>query len=363
MLSASEKLRLFLRPPGRGILTVSTGGGYAENLLKLSYGTSEPAAVQKAWESSLTRIATAKAAVLGIPSDVGAGMMRGSNFGPIGIRDAYLTRYRALPKDVVDIGDVVAVPQLLHDEMLSDEQKQFTREAIYPGVKHPLAVSPLSIAESALAAIREINPQLKVVILGGDHSVSWPAMVDCHSRFGEDFAVLHFDAHTDLLERRFGVKYCFATWAFHATKLMKPRHLIQVGIRTSAKPKSHWEGTLPVVQVWASEVAAEQKKALQSIRDIFTKLKAPAVYISNDIDGTDASEAPATGTPERDGLSSAFVKQVIETVAEVAPIVGSDITEVAPPLSGRREFSNDATCLLAADYLQLQLRAMGISMN
>jgi agmatinase len=61
---------------------------------------------------------------------------------------------RAAELGVVDIGDVFVVPQLLHDDMLSEAQKAATRAALYPDVsadvRAGLPVSPLSIAERAL---------------------------------------------------------------------------------------------------------------------------------------------------------------------------------------------------------------------
>ena len=82
-ISALDRLRLFLRPPGRGIWTQSTGAGYAAILLKQLYGTDSPKEIQSAWEDSLQRIRRVEGVILGIPSDTGAGILRGANFGPL----------------------------------------------------------------------------------------------------------------------------------------------------------------------------------------------------------------------------------------------------------------------------------------
>lgn len=355
-LPALDRLRLFLRPPGRGIYTVSTGGGYAGPLLKTLYGTDVPLQVESAWEDSLQRIRRVDTILLGIPSDTGAGIMRGANFGPLGIRQAYLKEFGQYPKTLVDVGDVIVVPQLLHDEMLSDAQKSATRRELYPGLTEELPVSPLSIAQETLMALYELNPNAQILLLGGDHSVSWPAMLYCHRRCGEDFGVLHFDAHTDLMEQRLGVKYCFATWARHALKLMKPNHLVQVGIRTSARPKEFWMENYPVVQIWANEVAGRENAVVSQILQHYKAKGVRRLYISNDIDGTDIGSAPATGTPERDGLTPTFVKTLIHAVKKEFDVIGGDVVEVAPPLSGESDFASEKTCILAAQYLHAQLR-------
>jgi len=351
MLPALERLRLFLRPPGRGIYTVSTGGGYAVPLLRGIYGSEEPTVVQRAWEDSLQKVRRATTLVLGIPSDTGAGILRGANFGPLGIRLAYLKKFGLFGKDILDVGDVIVVPQLLHDEMLNDAQIQATREVLYAGQKEALPVSPLSIGEAVLGALYELNPKARIVLLGGDHSVSWPAMKYCHKRCERDFAVLHFDAHTDLLETRVGVKYCFATWARQAMSLMKPGHMVQVGIRTSGKPKEYWEQLIPVKQFWANEIRGQETEAMERILAYFHSLGTKQIYISNDIDGTDSEAAPATGTPEDAGLTPEFVKELCARVKKEFTLVGGDVVEVAPPLSGNWDFANEKTCVLAAEYL------------
>lgn len=356
-LSALDKLRLFLRPPGRGIYTHSTGGGFAARLQKRLYGTDDATAVQTQWEDDLQKVRRARAFVIGVPSDTGAGIMRGANFGPIGVREAYLLAKRSYPRDVLDLGDIICVPQLLHDEMLSDGQLDATRKALYPGVAESLPVSPLSIAEKTLETLRELNPSASLILIGGDHSVSWPASVWAQAVHGKNLGLLHFDAHTDLMESRLGVKYCFGTWAYHAQKLLDPAHLVQVGLRTSSKPKEFWMQKYPVEQVWASEIRGKETAAIERVVAHFHKLGVAKVYISNDIDGTDAAMAPATGTPEGGGLTPAFVSALITAVGQAFRVVGGDVVEVAPPLSGRREFGDEPTCQLAAHYMDLQLTA------
>jgi len=360
MLSALDRLRLFLRPPGRGVYTHSTGGGYAAELLRQLYGTDNEDTVEAAREDALQKIRRVEVIVFGLPSDTGAGILRGANFGPLGVRLAYLKQFNTYPKGVLDIGDVFCVPQLLHDEMLNEAQIRATHEAIYPGVKELLPVSPLSIARGVYQAIRELNPKARILLIGGDHSVSWPAVEDLHAQFDRDYGILHFDAHTDLLPVRLGVKYCFATWAYHAMQLMDPKRLVQVGIRTSGKTREYWAKKYPLKQFWADEILKDEVKATQDILEYLKAQKINHLYISNDIDGTDSAAAPATGTPESQGLTPQFVLNLIEEVGKQFNVIGADIVEVAPPLSGERDFAEEMTCQLAAEYFHASLHAVGV---
>jgi agmatinase len=295
--------------------------------------------------------------MLGIPSDAGAGFVRGANLGPQVIRAALLELVpdwtaRCEAAGVVDIGDVFVVPQLLHDEMLSEGQKQATRRALYPDAPVELPVSPLSIAERALDLVFAQNPGVAPFVIGGDHSTAWP-VVSALSRVRKDrWSIVQPDAHTDLLEHRLGIKYCFATWSFHANDLLgRDGRLVQVGTRASGRDRQHWESTLNVRQFWASECRSRPRETLDAIIDHLKSVGARSVYFSNDIDGTDDSVADATGTPEPWGLEPEWVLRLIRRLGSEIGLCGGDIMEVAPPL---RQIPRGAhkTTTLAARYLR-----------
>lgn len=358
MLAPLDRLQLLLRPPGRGLPVISMGGGYAAPLLRSLYGSHEISEVEAAWKENLKDITTAEIILLGIPSDTGAGMIRGSNFGPLGIRSAYLSRFGSYRTCLLDIGDVICVPQLLHDDMLNDSQIAAVRLSLYGNQNQLLPVSPLSIAEQSMCDILTLNRDAKVIMLGGDHSVSLPVIRYLHHNYTDELAVLHFDAHTDLSDSRLGVKHCYNTWAYHTTRFLKPYHLVQIGIRASTMTKSDWTTKYDIVQIWANEANESTERTIAQIIAHLRKVGVRTVYISNDIDGTDPDYAPATGTPEPNGLTPQLVTSIIEHVGSEFNIIGGDIVEVAPPLSGSMGFENDTTCLLAASYLRTLVASM-----
>src|SRR5688500_6625893 len=185
MLDPLSELALLLRPAAGGLYLVSTGKAEQLAVQRRLYGVDRDDQVDAAFRAALGRIAGARAIVIGIPSDVGAGFVRGANLGPQAIRTALLDAApdwpaRAAAAGLVDIGDVFVVPQLLHDDMLSDAQKAATRRAIYPDLPADqaarLPVAPLSIAERALELVLQLNPQVAPIALGGDHSTAWPVV-------------------------------------------------------------------------------------------------------------------------------------------------------------------------------------------
>jgi agmatinase len=353
-----EQLAVMLRPAAGGVHLVSTGRAAQAKLQRHLYGVDSDDAVRAKFLAQLDRIPTARGVILGVPSDVGAGFVRGANLGPQVIRSTLLqlvpdwsAKLEAL--GIVDIGDVFVVPQLLHDDMLSDAQKQATRKAVYPAQPDAdLPVSPLSIAERVLDLVLAQNPKLAPFVIGGDHSTAWP-VVSALSRVRRDrWAIVQPDAHTDLLEHRLGVKYCFATWSYHANDLLgRDGRLVQVGTRASGRDRAHWEGTLGVRQFWADECRRHPAESLDAVIAHLKQVGAESVYFSNDIDGTDDSVADATGTPEPWGLEPDWVFKLIRRLGSEIGLLGGDIMEVAPPLRQIPRGANKTT-LLAARYFR-----------
>lgn len=342
-MSPLEELKVLLRPAGGGLYLVSTGKAEQLALQRRLYEVPRDEDVQPAFERALARLATAKGVILGIPSDVGAGFQRGANLGPQALRLGLLDRFPDWPArlerlGVVDVGDVFVVPQLLHDDMLAPAQLAATRAVLYPGRGEPLPVSPLSIAERAWELIFQVNPALKPFVLGGDHSTAWPVVRPLAAvraaRGAGPWGIVQSDAHTDLLEHRLGVRYCFATWSWHANEVLgRAGRLTQVGIRATARTQEHWESTLGVRQFWAAEVRRDPDAALERVLAHVKATGVDGVYFSNDIDGTDAAWADATGTPEPDGLHPDWLLALIARLGREVGLLGGDLMEVAPSLT------------------------------
>jgi guanidinobutyrase len=359
-----DDLSQFLRPAGGGIYTVSTGRVEREALQQALYQARDEAEVVAKWRAALASIGSARVAMLGIPSDCGAGLARGAAFGPEAVRAALLRRIpdfpaRAARAGIVDVGDVFCVPQLLTDDMLSDEQLRRTRVALYgpeaADVDWPVA--PLTIAERVVSELLRARPGLRIFMLGGDHSVAWPVVAAIGRSTALPWAIVHADAHTDLLPERLGVRICFATWAYHANELLgRGGRLVQVGVRTSSRSKEHWESTLGVRQIWADEVRSRGVAVIDDVIGHLTALGVRGVYLSNDIDATDGAAAPSTGAPEPDGLSPDFVRALIARVGAAFPLLGADVVEVAPPIGSREDAQRTAD--VAASYVQESLAAL-----
>jgi agmatinase len=249
-------------------------------------------------------------AVVGVPFDSGVSYRPGARFGPSHIRQSsrllrpYNPELGASPfaeKQVVDAGDI--------------------------------AVNPFSIQEAIgeiEAAARALSTDVKLMVLGGDHTIVLPILRAMHAKHGE-IAVLHFDAHLDTWDTYFGEPYTHGTPFRRASEegLLDKQHCLHIGIRGPL----YGEHDLPesadlgFATVHSSELDELGVPAV--IGRMKNRLGDRPVYVSVDIDVLDPSHAPGTGTPEAGGMTSRELLAVLRGLSELN-VVSADVVEVAP---------------------------------
>ena len=110
---------------------------------------------------------------------------------------------------------------------------------------------------------------------------------------------------------------------------MKPRQMVQIGIRSPLERAVHdWTLAQGVTIVSAQKVHEQGPAAIaEQIRDIVGD---GPVYLSFDIDALDPAFAPGTGTPEIGGLATWQAQAILRRLAGLQ-FVGMDLVEVSPP--------------------------------
>jgi len=361
-VSFIEKVKQSLCPPGNGVFTVNTAKERKERLHQALYGQTDN--IEQVWQKSLNKLEnSSNAVILGIASDCGGGILRGANWGPLFVRSTLLAQSPHL--NAFDLGDVRVIPHLLHDKYLNEPTIANCRKALYQNADSELAVSPLTITEDILHDFYAVYPSKGVFGIGGDHSISYPltkAYLQAKKKQGKRAAIIHFDAHTDLLVERLGIDLCFGSWCTHILDdLHEKNHLIQVGIRSSGKPKEHWEDTFGVKQHWAQEIREHGVEPI--IANILAQLKNEKIdelYVSFDIDAIDEEFASATGTPEPDGLTPTEAMDILKALGDKYPITGADMMEIAPftDSSGRGASSAETTLKVGGEISAYLLEQM-----
>jgi len=299
------------------------GGMYGPDVTYLGVERCDP--------EDATAMRGADIVVIGAPYDAGTSYRPGARFGPQAIRITdYLPHDASRPhlalrvdplKDltVVDAGDV---------EMAGVEGRQ-----------------PLDQLERVVQ--RAAESDAIPVILGGDHTITWPDVTGVARALGWGrISVIHFDAHADTGEFQFGslVGHGLPMRRLIESGACRGDRFLQLGLR------GYWPE--PETLDWMAEQRMRSFEMHEIGRRGLAECLAEAfaiatddcdgVFVSVDIDVTDPGSAPGTGTPEPGGFSPRELLDTIRRIAVELPVVGMDVVEVSPPFD-----SADVTAFLA----------------
>jgi len=198
----------------------------------------------------------------------------------------------------------------------------------------------MRLITQSVAAILDRNAL--PVILGGDHSVTFP-IVSAFERFGP-VDIVHIDAHLDWIDHVDGIKFANGSPFRRISELPFVRHMTHLGIRCLRSREGDYND--------ATKFGA-QIFTRQMIRDMGAKAvveqmpKMNNIYVSIDIDGLCPSIAPGTGSPTVDGLLYHEVRALLQGVATKGRVVGFDVVEVNPMLDHHGQTSLLTTTMIA----------------
>lgn len=239
--------------------------------------------------------------LIGFPFDAASSFVRGPAEAPPKIREALRSPAgNTWTEALVDL----SVPEVMRDAGdvdLSDASTAF--ETMQTAVAGVLASGGLP------------------VVLGGDHSITYPIMRALRPRYHR-LTILHIDAHGDLYDEFAGNRYSHACAFARIMENALADRLVQVGIRTLTGHQRDQAQRFGVEIIDMAQWHAGTRPAL-----------AGPVYVSIDLDGIDPAFAPGVGHPEPGGLS---VRDVIATVQNVGgSLIGADIVELNPTFDVR----------------------------
>lgn len=191
----------------------------------------------------------------------------------------------------------------------------------------PELVLPCSGPKEALGELRRVLDLLLdkgkfVIMLGGEHSLSGPAILAHADRLPQGaLSVLQLDAHADLRAEYEGTPFSHACAMYSVHDRVR---LVPVGVRsmTSEERALVRKAEIPVIFGRELESGDWIDRAMSAIGD--------HVYVTIDVDYFDPSLVPSTGTPEPGGGTWYPTLQLLERVFEERNVVGCDVVELAP---------------------------------
>ena len=153
----------------------------------------------------------------------------------------------------------------------------------------------------------------RVFGIGGEHLVTLPE-IQAVSKYYDNLAIVHFDAHTDLREEYLGEKLSHSAVIRHSGEIIGFENLKQIGIRSGMKEEF--------------ELMEKYNTRARQYSDLDC-LKGKNIFITVDLDVLDTSVMPGTGTPEVGGLS---FNELIGWFKYLSAfnIIGADVVELAP---------------------------------
>jgi agmatinase len=256
-------------------------------------------------------------AIVGAPFDVSTTNRPGARFGPRAIRaSAYMpgTYHLDLGIEIFDWLEVVDFG-----------------DAHCPHGQTEIGHANIKALVGEVAS-RGIVP----VIVGGDHSITWPAATAvAEARGWGNVGIVHFDAHADTADIIDG------NLASHGTPMRRliesgavlGRNFVQVGLRGYWPPEDVFDWMLSqgmrwhlMQEVWDRGMQAVIEDAVAEALD-----GADHLYVSVDIDVLDPGFAPGTGTPEPGGMAPVDLLRTVRRLATDAALVALDVVEVSPP--------------------------------
>jgi agmatinase len=189
-----------------------------------------------------------------------------------------------------------------------------------PGIE-PVLDSPEAMAGRVYSAAEALLDEGKfIVMLGGEHSISYGSIRACSQKFA-NFSVLQLDAHSDLRDQYLGTKYGHGCVIRRALEICP---VTQVGIRSMSLEEHDFVKANKLTPFFM-----EQGRDRLCHSDIIDSLS-ENVYVTIDLDVLDPSIMAAVGTPEPGGMGWSEILSLLRAVAEKRKIVGFDLVELCP---------------------------------
>lgn len=269
-------------------------------------------------------------AIVGAPFDSGVSYRPGARFGPSGIRmgSRRLAPAYSVYRDnfdpytnwakIVDCGDPPVTPM---DNRIALDQIYRANRAIG---RHKTTMN-------------NKNKTPKIFTLGGDHTITLPAIKAAYENFGP-ITVIHFDSHLDTWNPYyFGGNITDYQSVNHGTYLHWAH---EKGLLTNLSIHAAIRGPYPgprdvqhdnhcgFDRVLARDI--DKIGTAGIIEKIKNRVGSGAIYITVDVDSMDPANTPASGTVEPGGWTSRELLTILDGL-EGLNVVGGDVVEVAPP--------------------------------
>lgn len=284
--------------------------------------------------------------VLGVPLDLGKDAA-GTALGP-----KYLRKF-GLKQMCEDIG-------LLYKE-LGDIKCASKRDAEMGNAKVKYLPEITRVAaETARAVAGEISLGNKMLVLGGDHSLSVGTISGASVACRGDLGVIWIDAHGDMMTHEntisgnihgmpsaavMGLGHPDLVNVFRPGSKIKKENIVYIGL------KDLDQGEIDLIRSENLNTVTMMEIVRNGFEPIVAKIvelqsRVKNIWVSLDIDAIDIEYAPATLMANIGGLTQREIIHIAKFIGKTCKVVGMDLIELAPKLD-----KNGRTLRLAVELM------------
>ena len=182
--------------------------------------------------------------------------------------------------------------------------------------------------EKVVADLRALTGEIAArghvpVTLGGEHSLSFGAVMGVVDALKAPIGLVHIDAHADFRDAYQGHKHSHASVMNLLAQEGLP--MASFGVRALAEEEETARRAHGVLTFDGPQLVRGNISSV-TLPDDFPE----NIYVTFDLDGLDPSVIPATGTPVPGGLGFYQALDLVESALHGRRCVGIDVVELAP---------------------------------
>ncbi|WP_333594069.1 agmatinase family protein [Anaerospora hongkongensis] len=187
--------------------------------------------------------------------------------------------------------------------------------------------------EQGMTNVYEALPGIFPILVGGDHSITYPSVKAFKKRFSGKVGIVQFDAHMDVRNLEDGgPSNGTPIRSLLESATVEGRHIAQLGIHSFANAKPYREYALSkgITQFTARQVAKEGIENLVKQAMEIAGNGTEAIYVTVDMDVLDQAYAPGVPAMAPAGMTSWQLLDGLFLLGQNPKVKGLDVVCVDP---------------------------------
>ncbi len=176
------------------------------------------------------------------------------------------------------------------------------------------------------------------IVLGGDHAIPIPVLRAFEGR--GPITLVHIDQHLDWRDEVGGVRDGLSSPIRRASEMEHIGEIFQIGIRATGSARTE---EVEAARVYGAHIVTAYELHEVGMAAVLERIPdGGRYYLTVDLDGMDASIAPAVEAPMPGGVTYLQARTLIHGLVRKGRVVGMDVVEITPKVD-----VNQITCITA----------------